>query len=164
MQEDRSLSDAFLEDHQHLTRGLSAALEALESDDLQAAVEIAEELDQRAGPHIRFEEEHFYPKVAERRGQAYVAQLFREHEAGRVALRALLAGGHARELSSDEKRRIQKGLREALDHAVSCGTLLSHVTTLEQGEQQRLLKTLLQLRETGGRWTDTARSETRAPE
>ena len=162
MQEEQSLSDVFLEDHRHLTRGLSATLQALENDDVQAAVKIAEELDQRAGPHIRFEEEHFYPKVAERRGQAYVDQLFREHEAGRVALRGLLAERKAGELTSDEKRGIQAGLRQALDHAVSCGTLLSHVTTLEHGEQQRLVKTLLKLREAGGRWTDSARCETRA--
>ena len=149
----RSLAEAFLEDHQHLTRGLSGTLTALEEGDLATAISTANELDRQAGPHIRFEEEFFYPEVARSRGSGYVSQLFREHDAGRRAVLALVDHSPGRQLTQDEESRIRAGLREALDHAVSCGTLLSHVTTLDGQKQERLLKTLLRLRNEGGRWT-----------
>lgn len=151
---EQSLSDAFLEDHQHLTRGLSAILESLEADDLASAVRIGEELDRHAGPHMHFEEEYFYPKVGAARGRGYEAQLLQEHETGRAALQELLAQGGATPLDPEAKQRIISGLREALDHTYSCGTLLSHVTTLPAEEQQHLLDALLQLRAHGERWTD----------
>lgn len=159
MRDATSLSDAFVEDHRHLTRGLSATLDALEKGELATAVQMANELDQRAGPHIRFEEEFFYPDVARSRGAGYVSQLHREHAAGRNALRALLKHGAAGHLTPDEKARIVAGLREALDHAVSCGTLLSHVTTLAGAKQQEYLDHLLQLRDMGGRWTERRADE-----
>lgn len=154
-----SLSAAFLEDHRHLTQGLSGTLSALDSGDVATAIRTADELDQHAGPHIKFEEEYFYPEVAKSRGDAYVTQLFREHDVGRQAIQALLHVDASRRLTPDERSRIQAGLREALDHAVSCGTLLSHVTTLDAGAQQRLLKILLQLRNEGGRWSERVSSE-----
>ena len=50
------LGEAFVEDHQHLTRGLNHLLEALRNENFQEAAWIAEELDTIAGPHIQFEE------------------------------------------------------------------------------------------------------------
>ncbi len=149
----RSLAEAFLEDHRHLTQGLSGTLTALEQGELTTAMRMADELDRRAGPHIRFEEAYFYPEVGRSRGPAYVSQLLREHDAGRQAVRALVDRPAGRQLTDDERSRITAGLREALDHAVSCGTLLSHVTTLDAEKQQCLLNTLLRLRDEGGRWT-----------
>ncbi len=154
MKKERSLSDAFLEDHQHLTRGLSATLDALEKDDLPGAVRLADELDRRAGPHIEFEEEVFYPEVAKSRGPDYVAQLHREHDSGRVAINRLLGNRTRERLEPEERTRIVAGLHEALDHAVSCGTLLSHVTTLDPARQQEVLEQLLSYRRKGHRWTD----------
>ena len=41
-----------------------------------------------------------------------------------------------------------------LDHAVSCGTLLSYLTTLDQTTQQEYFAALLALRQQAKRWTE----------
>ena len=41
-----------------------------------------------------------------------------------------------------------------LDHAVSCGTLLSYLTTLDQTTQKEYCAALLAFREQGKRWTE----------
>ena len=51
-----------------------------------------------------------------------------------------------------------------LDHAVSCGTLLSYLTTLDQTTQQEYFAALLALRKQPKRWTEIpepARSRSR---
>jgi hypothetical protein len=153
------LQQAFLEDHKVLTRGLATTLSALRQDDLEAATREADTLDQRAGPHIEFEERFFYPVVAQSRGAKFVEGLHREHDAGRNAIRTLLASHGTGTLSDDDRTLVLSQLREALDHAVSCGTLLSHVTTLAPERQQELLDHLLRLRREGPRWTKQVRRD-----
>ena len=45
-------------------------------------------------------------------------------------------------------------LETAMDHALSCGTLLSHVTSKDAAEQQRLLDRLEDISRRGHRWTE----------
>jgi len=153
------LAAAFLEDHKVLTRGLATTLSAVQQGDLATAARAAEELDQQAGPHIEFEERYFYPEVEKSRGPAFVSGLHREHDAGRNALRTLLAIRGAGQLDPDDRALVISQLREALDHAVSCGTLLSHLTTLDVDQQDVLLSHLLRLRREGPRWTKQSRDD-----
>lgn len=152
------LAAAFLEDHKVLTRGLATTLSAVRQGDLATAARAAEALDQQAGPHIEFEERYFYPEVEKSRGAEYVSGLHREHDAGRNALRTLIAirGGR---LDPDDRALVISQLHEALDHAVSCGTLLSHLTTLDADQQDVLLGHLLRLRQEGPRWTKRSRDD-----
>ena len=151
---EQSLDDAFHEDHRHLTQGLSAILEAVKKDDLPSAVRAADDVDQQAGPHIEFEEEVFYPEVAKSRGHAFVARLHREHDSGRDALERLRRLQGRERLEPEEKALIVADLHQALEHALSCGTLLSHVTTLDSDRQHEILQRLLQYRREGRRWTE----------
>ena len=84
------LGEAFVEDHQHLTRGLNNILQALHRSDLQKAARMAGELDVLAGPHIQFEEEVLYPKVAKAQGEEFVNGLYHEHQLGKDALKILV--------------------------------------------------------------------------
>ena len=151
--ESLSLAAAFTEDHRHFTRGLSRLLKALEDDDLAAAVELADDLDRVVGPHIEFEEEVFYPEVARARGGDYVRQLYLEHRIGQNALRALLAHRTDAALAPRERDDLIAQLRTAQDHALSCGTLLSHITCQGPEAQQRMLEQRNEMLERGHRWT-----------
>ena len=148
-----SLAAAFTADHRHFTRGLSRLLKALESDDLATAVELAEELDHAVGPHIEFEEEVFYPEVARAMGHEYVRELYLEHQVGQSALRALLSRRDAA-LSPGERDELIARLRTAMDHALSCGTLLSHVTGQGPEAQRRMLERRDEMIARGRRWTE----------
>ena len=90
MRNNISLSEAFVEDHRHLTQGLSDILQALRDDNLEEAVRMAEDLDQVAGPHMEFEEEILYPEVRKSRGSDYVSRLYREHQVALEAVKALI--------------------------------------------------------------------------
>ncbi len=149
-----SLAAAFTEDHRHFTRGLSHLLEALERDDLATAVELAEALDRVVGPHIEFEEEVFYPEVARALGSDYVHQLYHEHRIGQEALRTLLSHRRDGSLAADVRDELLSELRTAMDHALSCGTLLSQVTRQSVEAQERMLERRREMLERGHRWTE----------
>jgi hemerythrin-like domain-containing protein len=150
----RELEAAFLHDHQHLTQGLYAIIQALEAHDVEAAVLAARQVDQTVGPHMAFEEEVFYPELKKTLGNEFVVRLYREHEAGREAVRALIANGTAEPLTDETQARLLADLNGTLEHALSCGSLLSYVARLQPTEHDRLLRELEELRLRGGRWTD----------
>jgi Hemerythrin HHE cation binding domain len=154
MKEKNPLAKAFLEDHKHLIQGFSRLLGALEEGDVTEASQIADDIDRLAGPHIEFEEEFFYPILEQVRGREYVSQLYKEHGAGLHAVKSLL--GAKSDLGSDETEALVSEAQTALDHAVSCGGLLGHVTALDEEQQVELLQKLLGLREQGRRWTELA--------
>lgn len=143
----KELEKAFVEDHQILTRGLVAIRDALQNGELEQARELAAKLDQEAGPHIRFEEELFYPRLVEALGRDFVDRLYAEHGEGAAALRALRAG------DGTPLQRILEWIEHALDHVTSCGTLLSHLGVLPEDEQEQLLAELVALRGSPTRWS-----------
>ena len=147
------LREAFLEDHRRFTRGLSALREALRDDDLAAAVEAARALDREVGAHIEFEERHYYPALVEPLGREFVTRLYAEHRLGRDALRSLLElrGGP---LGPKRKDEILEAIEGTMQHALSCGSLLSHLERLEDDAREELLRLLLELRASAHRWTE----------
>ena len=155
-----TLREAFIEDHQKMTRALSELLRLVEANQMALASSKARELDALAGAHIEFEEKRFYPQVQKSRGEAYVANLYDEHQSGVEAIRALEAIEDPDAVDASEREEILGHLRRALEHAVSCGTLLSHVTSLSATEQQELLADLERFREAGHLWTELEKRTT----
>lgn len=147
------LETEFLADHKKMTRGFRDLIKALEAHDIPAAKELALKLDLAAGPHIEFEEHVLYPTVEEDRGQEYGETLRQEHQVARSALRFVLE--HDDELLRPEDRaRVIQQLRVGFEHAVSCGSLLSHLTVLDPESQAQMLNTLKEYRERKLRWTE----------
>ena len=155
-----SLSKAFMEDHRDLTQGFAQILLALRVNDLQRAALIAERLDRTAGPHIEFEEKVLYPAVAKDRGGQYTARLYREHRLGVELLVRLMESKGKTKLEALEREKSIQDVQIVVDHALSCGTLLSHLTILETEEQEKLLKQLLDFRQAGHLWSQLAGSQT----
>ncbi len=144
---------AFLEDHQHLLRGLTEILKALESEDLAAAAAAAERLDETVGPHMRFEEEEFYPALRAVLGNDYVNRLYDEHTEGQRAVWELRSRG-PEALTGTDRARLMQQVETTLNHAVSCGTLLSHLDALDEARQRALLERLVELRHEGQLWSE----------
>jgi|GEM_PF-6914845 len=148
------LGQAFIDDHRLMMQSLNRLLEALEANDLSTAAKVAHELDHVAGPHIRFEEKYLYPIVKEARGRKYAKRLYEEHRIAWKTLQSLFQWEKDNRLDGQTQQELVENTNLALDHATSCGTLLSHLTTLPDDDQTRLLEKLRHLREEGICWTE----------
>ena len=148
-----ALQQEFLDDHRVLIAGIKGVIEAVERGDQRTAVELAAELDQQAGAHMAFEEEVFYPRLAEVYGTEFVEQMVSEHEAGQRAVRTLLARNHDRPLSPEQRAHLLEDLDVALKHVMSCGTMLSELSSGTEEVDAQSLDRLRRLREQGERWT-----------
>ncbi len=149
------LAQMFLDEHQHLTRGLYEIHQALKKNDLQTAAHQAEVMDCLVGAHMEFEEEVFYPELATRLGDEFVSRLYDEHDEGQLAVKTLLSGRVA-ELDDEGRTRLLGQVEIALDHAISCGTLLSHIGDLDPAEEERVLERWQEIRARSPRWSEQA--------
>ena len=149
------IEQAFLEDHRQLIGGLTRIADALAAGDLDAAVRAADDVDRKVGPHMLFEEEEYYPRLRARLGSEFVERLYHEHDEGREGVAWLLAGDATR-LDGRMRAEIAAKVGTALEHALSCGSLLSHLDDFDEAEQRRLLERLKALRNRSVRWTETS--------
>lgn len=149
-----TLEQAFVGDHREMTQHFSRLLQALQNHDDSSAVQLADQLDQLAGPHIQFEEHYLYPEVARHRGEEYTRRLYEEHRAARQALRLLLEHKDTPHLTPEERSRLLELVQVGLDHAISCGTLASHLTALDPAHKAELLARLKQFRQESKRWCE----------
>lgn len=122
------------------------------------AVRLADELDRRIGPHMQFEEEIFYPMLAQRLGREFTAQLYAEHAVGRETL-LRIKELPSRQNDAEHRKELIAALSKTLDHALSCGSMLSHGASLDVDQQAKLLNKLSDLRRKGRRWTDLGESD-----
>lgn len=143
----------FLADHKKLTQGFQKLIAAVEENSPEETRRLADELDLVAGPHIEFEEHTLYPTVEGARGAEFGKALRREHQVARTALQ-FLQSQNSSPLSNDDRARVLEQLRVGFDHAVACGSLLSHLTVMTPVEQGEMLATLRSLRTQKLRWTE----------
>jgi hypothetical protein len=155
MQPTSTLARCFLDDHRRLIKHFSDILNALRGDDVPKAVALARDLDRLAGPHMQFEEAVLYPEVRRHRGEESVARLYEEHRVGLEAVKTLLQCANRGHLDATRKARLESQLGIVLQHAVSCGSLLSYLNALDPEIQRNHLKQLLDFRRAGRLWTDT---------
>jgi hypothetical protein len=148
------LREAFHQDHRVLVRDLKALREALLSRDVGEATRLADELDRAVGPHMQFEEEVFYPTLEKVLGRKFVDNLYDEHAEGQAAVRALGARPEGEPFRREERDRLLVQVELALNHALSCGTLTSHLAALSPEVRSEMLVQLLEIRARGGRWTE----------
>ncbi len=148
------LGKEFVEDHSRLARCLVRLQEALQQNDLQQIVQAADDLDRVAGPHMQFEEEVLYPEVENVRGREFVGRLFHEHGIGLDMVKSILRREGSESLSSSERKELLHSVELTLEHVYSCGSLLSHLTELEQSRQTEMLDCLREFRRSEKRWTE----------
>jgi len=151
---DYTLHTAFLEDHRHLTKGLAGLLESLRQNNAPRATTIARELDRVAGPHMAFEEAVLYPELQGRLGKSFVDQLYHEHALGKKAVSHLVHRAKSGPLTPPERSTLIEQVETALEHALSCGSLLSYLDTLSTERHNEMLQQLLDMRTQERLWTD----------
>ena len=150
------LEKEFVADHRNTSRGLKSLKDALEAEDDAAVLEAAQRLDRVAGPHIAFEEQWLYPLVEKSRGEEFRHHMTGEHDEVVETLSEILACDGLSCVSSARKSEWQRDLQTGLDHVVTCGTLLSHLTALDEAERTEMLRRLQDLRDEGVLWTELA--------
>lgn len=150
----KQLEKAFIADHRKTTKALKNLKAALAANDDVGVQEAAEYLDRVAGPHIAFEEQWLYPLVAESRGDEFQHHMVGEHDEVLEALTEIRTCEGLENVSEARKAEWQKNLQTGLDHVVTCGTLLSHLSVLNESDRIEMLQRLKGLRDEGPLWTE----------
>jgi hypothetical protein len=145
------LREQFLDDHRVLTRGIDALRKAVADRDFATARRLADDLDRAVGAHIEFEERYLYPSLEPFLGHDVVRNLYDEHRAGRAAIDSLRSASAEGRLDYSV---LDAQLRTMAEHALTCGTLTSHVESLDEETRRDLLRRLRELRATTRRWTE----------
>jgi hypothetical protein len=151
------LQRIFTEDHREMMRGFQELIDALRARRDQDAVQIADRLDQSAGPHIEFEEKHLYPIISQSHGPQYTSLLYEEHSQVLDAIRTLQnyrTESAVQPLTDQLRERLIGELMVGIDHATTCGTLLGRLTSLPPEIQEALLERLEEIRKVAHRWTE----------
>lgn len=148
------LGDCFTEDHRHMTRGFWKLRNALEAGNLEKAIDLAKVIDRKVGPHIEFEEAVFYPELRKVFGDEFVDRLYREHAVGRAVILELLSLDKHAQIVDSRLNELAERAGKTLEHAVSCGTLLSHLEALDDQRQRELLTQLKTIRIRGKPWSE----------
>lgn len=149
-----SLRAEFLADHRRMIKGLERVREAVDANRPADAHAIADEVDRVAGPHIAFEEEVLYPSLRRILGDRDVSRLYEEHGEGEDVIRDLVRRTDPRPFGREERQRALDHIAVMQDHALTCGTLLSHVEQMDDVAQAEMLDRLLELRANPVRWTE----------
>lgn len=109
------------EEHIQVRDALLDLVSAVKGRNAVGALEILFRLDRLTGPHFRFEEESFYPAIAQFFGEEYKEHLLQAHDRViRTAkeLAGVLGNG---ELSQEEGDRLAALIRtQVLPHPVEC--------------------------------------------
>jgi hypothetical protein len=150
-----SLQDVFVEDHRKMTMGFYRLRQSLEAGDWPEARRLARDIDRDVGPHIEFEEALYYPRLKPVIGAENVARMYGEHQIGLGLIREIEALGPDTP-GKQTCSRLADRCRQMLDHALSCGTLISHLTDLPPEEQADLLDRLEEIQGRRARWTELA--------
>jgi hypothetical protein len=137
---------AFQEDHAMLGRGFNELSCCLRVGDMAGARVAARRLSEKAGPHISFEEEDFYPALVPLLSEETVRNMRQEHCCGLDAVRTVLKRDPDLPLSRDLSERLlaQSELMEA--HIAECGELFTALRQIPPSEQQVLYDKLLEWR------------------
>ena len=152
------LEQEFLGDHRKMTRAFRDLIDVVTKNDVDQIRALATHLNQIAGPHIAFEESILYPTVDRNVGDNLSQEFRREHNTARAAIAQLVQ--QTEPLSPAERKRVLQQLQVGFDHAVSCGSLLSHLTVATADEQQDMLQRLQDYREQQCLWTEAGRTPT----
>lgn len=147
------LVQAFHEDHTLLGSGFYDLSMALRGNDISAARLVAQKLNADGGAHIAFEEECFYPALAEL-CDYNVDPLYQEHRLGRDVVESLCALDAGQDISADERLRLLTESETMESHIAECGELFKAIERLPDTRQNDLYKVLMNWRRKRPAWLD----------
>ncbi len=145
-EENSDLFSAFAEDHAFLGKGFFELSSALRAKDLDAARRAAERLDQEAGAHIAFEEEHFYPRLAGLLGERTIEGMLAEHREGLQVIDQLCTPSTGTAPSDRSWQTLLAKSEHMERHIAECGELFEAIGRLPPSEQEYLHDKLIEWR------------------
>lgn len=154
-------AEIFRDEHRQVRDTLLGLIRAFQERDLSRARLLVNQTATLTGPHFRYEEEALYPSLVEIFGEAYIEQLYGDHDrAIRTAKQlAQLAGQDA--LGEDEVSEAVRGVRSVLPHVSDCQGLAIMVECLSDAQVQAILDVRARSLEAGLNlleWADTVRA------
>lgn len=148
-----NLFTCFREDHNVLGSGFHRLSERLRTGDTEGACAIAQWLDGAAGPHIAFEEEAFYPRLASLFGQREADRMYDEHRQGLAVIRTLINRNTAEPLDKPSCERLLAQSEAMETHIADCAELFEAIGRIPPEEQDALHQNLLAWRRRQPTWT-----------
>jgi len=115
---------------------LIAAFERRDRDGVRSLLTRAAAL---TGPHFRYEEAALYPALVDIFGEAYVEQLWQDHDRAIGGAKRLVELAAKDDLSDGEVREAVGIVRSILPHVSDCDGLSIMVEVLPEGTVQRIL-------------------------
>ena len=155
----RRLLKAFQEDHAVLGRGFHLISTSLRAGDLGMARSAASEMDKKAGAHIAFETEHFYPALVPLLGERRVEEMLAEHLEGLKVILALEAQTAGTPLPEERQKDLLRASEAMEQHIAECGELFHAMERIPESEQALLLEALLRLRAEQPSWSRPSNSD-----
>lgn len=148
-----NLFTCFREDHKVLGSGFHQLSERLRAGDTTGACNVAQRLDDAAGPHIAFEEEAFYPRLALLFGQEEASRMYDEHRQGLAVIQMLVDHKTAEPLDNQARDRLLEQSEAMETHIADCAELFEAMGRIPAEEQQILHQQLLAWRRQQPKWT-----------
>lgn len=145
---------AYMEDQRFLAQSFARLFQAIDDGDAGLSAEIAADINQHAGPHIQFEEEVLYPRLATLQSPAYVSRLYREHQIAVEVIRAVLIRPSNESFGVDERAELSKKAHEAIKHCVACGNTMSFLSVLDDARQTEIFEQLQSYRDNACDWIE----------
>ncbi len=149
----QSLRAAFTEGHRQIADGLQSMIQAVQRNDFETVITLADQLDRQSGPHIEFEERYLYPIVEQEAGEAYATRLYDEHDEVIATLMELKRFDPLSEPTDELKKRWLDGLKKGLEHSTDSDTLIQYLGNMPSDQKEQLLQRHHRLCSRGHRWS-----------
>ncbi len=127
----------FRKEHRQVRDDLLDMIEALESKNVVKAKKILARLNIFVGPHLRFEEESFYPVLRVFLGE-HVNRLIKEHDGIIDIARSYVELLHKNILTDEDALQAADDARTLLIHVANCDGLAILAEKLDQRELEHL--------------------------
>jgi len=150
------LFKAFGEDHAILGKALHKLAEQLRRGNIPAIKDAANNLDQKAGAHIAFEEAEFYPLLKLASPDINTDLMYQNHTIGLSVIQDILALPLTSDNATVTEAFQAKQLSNIIlmdEHITECGELFSILAQLSPMDLEKLYEKLLHWRTEHPRWT-----------
>jgi hypothetical protein len=153
---------AFHEDHAVLGGGFGNLAAALRAGNAAKASKLACAINEKAGAHIAFEEDNFYPQLRKLLGEPEIDEFYLEHQIGFEVIRQLMSLKEGEAISPAVRRDLLSGAERMEQHIADCGELFQAMASLSAEAQAELLKRLYYWRAQTPSWQEVVERRERS--
>lgn len=150
------LFDAFRADHAVLGKGLYELAARLRASDVAGARQAADNIDNKNGAHIAFEQSDFYPALAPFLSAPEIDSMYIDHTEGQQMLKQVQSMSEGELQDKQRQQQLIEAVEHMETHVSECGELFGAMGGLDDAEQQHLLERIEYWRKQAPLWTSLA--------